>query len=155
MQLMQLENPHFDWAFWSISAHDSFTCDRSFQTESPAMRSILCQKMTATRFESSGRWNHIKWFLPSSPQPSNLRFYSGFLMVSRLVFSVWTYEYISASPGRESVQEATMLEKSIYLNLVGGLDQIDLTTLLYAMHLFATSILRCLIFQDRIWIYSP
>jgi hypothetical protein len=25
---------------------------------------------------SSGRWNHIKWFLPSSPQPSNLRFYS-------------------------------------------------------------------------------
>ena len=44
-----------------------------------------------------------------------------------------------------------MLEKSIYLNLVGGLDQIDLTKLLYAMHEFTTSILRCLIFQDRIF----
>ena len=48
-----------------------------------------------------------------------------------------------------NVQEATVLEKSIYLNLVGGLDQIDLTNLLYAMHLVTTSILRCLIFQHR------
>lgn len=37
-----------------------------------------------------------------------------------------------------NVQEATMLEKSIYLNLVGSLDQVDPTKLLYAMHLFTS-----------------
>ena len=155
MKLMQLENPHFDWPF-EASQHMIHLIVTGAFRRNVLRWGAFCVKRWQPR-ASSPMVAEITSSDSSQvpPQSSNPRFYSGFLMASRLVLSVWTYECISASPGRKKCAGSYNARK-VNLSQSGGQLRSGWSyKALVCNALIHFSILRCLILQDRIWIRNP